>query len=325
MQLSCSVRLVYPFMKFASSNDARRALVPSTFWAAGTDSRVSLESAQLMLESGVEYTKDDNLGLKIGSSMRFGGGGTFDYVVRSAPDIVHAVAAASKYSRLLSDDFHVSFERFSGRALVKIEGVWSRSTADFAMGSLFSVHLGDLTAANLECWFPHAAPRELIDYERIFPGASFRFDAPFCGFSFAEEASTLPLPGSDPDVHQVLVARADRMLEEILAHKPVSASVERFASRELSTGGTSPDVVANALRMSPRTLSRRLAKEGTTFNALLDDVRKQRSLELLRDPKVPLTEVAFLLGFSHVESFYRAFKRWTGTTPLIHRNKLLSA
>jgi len=71
-------------------------------------------------------------------------------------------------------------------------------------------------------------------------------------------------------------------------------------------------------------LSRRLAKEGTTFNGLLDDVRKQRALELLREPKVPLTEVAFLLGFSHVESFYRAFKRWTGTTPLLHRNALLN-
>jgi len=204
-----------------------------------------------MLESGVEHTKDDHLGLKLGASMRFGGGGTFDYVVRSAPDVSHAIEVASKYSRLVSDDFQVTLEKWNSRALVKLEGVWPRSSADFAMASFYSIHLCDLAAHGLECLFPQSMPGSLIDYERAFPGAAFRFDAPFYGFSLPDEAASAPLPGSDPDVHQLVLARADRMLEEIAAHKPVSAAVERFAAREMQSGGTSPDVVARALRMSP--------------------------------------------------------------------------
>jgi AraC-like DNA-binding protein len=324
MDLSCSARLIHPFIRFAGANETRRELVPDGFWTAQADARVSLEMAQSMLDRGVEHTKDNQLGLKIGSSMRFGHGGTFDYIVRSAANIESAVSVASKYSRLLSDDFHLSFETWRSRGFVRLDGVWPRSSAEFAMGSLFSIHLSDL-APQLEAWFPHVAPTDTNVHEALFPGVPLRFGAPFYGFGFAEEFARFPLPGGDPDVHAVLVARADRMLEELTSQKTISAAVQRFVVRDLRDGGPTPESVARVLRMSARTLSRRLAGEGTTFNALVEQVRRERAIELLRDPKVSLTEVAFLLGFSHVESFYRAFKRWTGTTPLLHRHALLMA
>lgn len=324
MELSCSARLIHPFLRFVGANERRRELVPEGFWKAETDTRVSLEMAQAMLDRGVEHTKDDHLGLKIGSSMRFGHGGPFDYIVRSAANIEDAVAVASKYSRLLADDFHLTFETWRSRGFIRLSGVWPRSSAEFAMGSLFSVHLSDL-ASQLEAWFPEPPPRDTAVHEALFPGVALHFGAPFLGFGFAEKLARLPLPGSDPEVHALLLSRADRMLEEVMSQKTISLAVQRFVVRDLREGGPTPESVARALHMSPRTLSRRLACEGTTFNVLVEDVRKERAFELLRDPKIPLTEVAFLLGFSHVESFYRAFKRWTGTTPLLHRNALLTA
>jgi len=311
-------------MRFAGSNEQRRELVPDGFWAAQADTRVSLEMAQAMLDRGVEYTKDDRLGLKIGSSMRFGHGGTFDYIVRSAPNIESAVSVASKYSRLVSDDFHLSLENWRSRSIIRLDGLLPRASGEFAMASLFSIHLSDL-APQLEAWFPHSAPIDVSVHESLFAGVVLRFGAPFFGFGFAEEVARMPLPGGDPDVHAVLTARADRMLEELASQKTISAAVQRYIVRDLRDGGPAPEVVARALRMSARTLSRRLASEGTTFNAVVEQVRRERAIELLSDPKVSLTEVAFLLGFSHVESFYRAFKRWTGTTPLLHRNALLMA
>jgi len=63
----------------------------------------------------------------------------------------------------------------------------------------------------------------------------------------------------------------------------------------------------------------RLADEGTTFQKVLDDVRHELALELVRDARRPLGEVAFLLGFAELSPFLRAFKRWTGKTPAEYR------
>ena len=66
-------------------------------------------------------------------------------------------------------------------------------------------------------------------------------------------------------------------------------------------------------------MTRRLERERTTFQAELDAARRKLATDHLRDGRAPLTEIAFLSGFSHVESFHRAFKRWTGQTPLAYR------
>jgi len=73
--------------------------------------------------------------------------------------------------------------------------------------------------------------------------------------------------------------------------------------------------VAEQLRMSERTLQRRLAEQKLSFTDLLDDVRRESALEYLKARRVSVEEVAFLLGFATPSSFFRAFKRWTGTTP----------
>jgi AraC-like DNA-binding protein len=67
--------------------------------------------------------------------------------------------------------------------------------------------------------------------------------------------------------------------------------------------------------MSARTLQRRLAGEGLSFDGVLDELRRELALRHLADRRVAIAEVAYLLGFSEPSAFHRAFKRWTGTTP----------
>jgi AraC-like DNA-binding protein len=86
-------------------------------------------------------------------------------------------------------------------------------------------------------------------------------------------------------------------------------------ANRLGEGDATLAGVAKALKMSERSLQRRLADEGATFDALLDDVRRQLSLRYLADPAIAVSEVAYLLGYSEPSPFHRAFKRWTGTTP----------
>lgn len=79
--------------------------------------------------------------------------------------------------------------------------------------------------------------------------------------------------------------------------------------------------VAAALAMSPPTLRRRLEEDGTTFSALVDETRRDLAEQYLRNPKKAVDEVASLLGFGHVPTFHRAFRRWTGVTPSQHRKR----
>ena len=73
--------------------------------------------------------------------------------------------------------------------------------------------------------------------------------------------------------------------------------------------------IASEMRMSPRTLQRRLTTEGTTFARVYETVREELARAYVADAKMPLTEIAFLLGYAELSAFLRAFKRWTGKTP----------
>jgi AraC-like DNA-binding protein len=278
-----------------------------------------------MLDRGVERLGDERLGLKLGATMRFGSGGAFDYAVRSAPTVRESFDVAARYSTLLSDSFVVTFESHHRQALVRLDDTasWPRSAADFAMSAFYALHIQDpLRGAHVECWFPYAEPEDLAEYRFLFSGATLKFGAPFYGFAFDHTAADLAMPGSDPALHGILRARVDSLLSELRASRPLSASVRRLIADEIPSGTPSADTVARALHMSRRTMTRRLEQERTSFHDELDAVRRQRALELVGQGRVSLIEAAFLSGFSHVESFHRAFKRWTGHTPIAYRSAL---
>ena len=70
---------------------------------------------------------------------------------------------------------------------------------------------------------------------------------------------------------------------------------------------------------SPRTLQRRLAREGTSFQEVLDGFRRIMAADLLDHPNLAIKEIAFLLGYSDLSAFYRAFRRWHGQAPDAYR------
>ncbi|MFY0533849.1 helix-turn-helix transcriptional regulator [Nannocystis pusilla] len=81
------------------------------------------------------------------------------------------------------------------------------------------------------------------------------------------------------------------------------------------------EATAKALATSTRTLQRALQAEGTTFQALVDEVRRDLSLGYLREGQRTVSEIAFLLGFTEVATFTRAFRRWTGSAPSAWRQR----
>jgi AraC-like DNA-binding protein len=319
---SCSARMLQPFMRWATTRESHRDLVPSEFWRVPSEGRVSLDRVHDMLSNGVESIKDELLGLRLGQAMTLGAGGAFDYAVRSAATFGASLSTAAKYSRLIADPFRITFENFRASAVVRLdsESSWPRPAADFAMSAIHKLHVSEhVPGARLEAWFAYATPRHLPDYQRLFPGVSLRFGAPFFGFVFPKAFAEAPLPGSDPALHALLTNRVDAMMSELSASRTLSSVIRRLVEAELPSGNPSAERIARAVHMSRRTMARRLALEGTTFDTELDAVRRRIAMSAVAGSQVQLAEIAFLAGFSHVESFYRAFRRWTDMTPLAYR------
>jgi AraC-like DNA-binding protein len=324
MDESCSVRMVQPFMRFASNHEVVKELVVQALFSMDLDDRIPLREAHGALAVASERLRDDNLALKLGSSFAFGSGGTFDYVVRSAATVSDSLAVAARYSKLLASPFSVTLERWKRHSVIRFDDEipWARHVGDFGLAAWFRAHASDELpkASRPECWFPYAPPEDTSEYHRAFPGASLRFGAPFLGLVFDRDYENAPMPVSDPVLHALVCARADSLLATVNEQQAITLRVRRVIAHAIHQS-TEPTAlsVARILHMSRRTLSRRLDQEGTSFTDELDKTRRELGLSYVKESKLSLIEVAFQLGFAHVESFNRAFKRWTGTTPLAYR------
>jgi len=146
-------------------------------------------------------------------------------------------------------------------------------------------------------------------------GAPVRFAAPVSAIAIDPAELAAPLPPRDPALHEMLTRFAEERLARVAVRRELADEV-RLAVRRAFDGNRAPEVsaIARHLGMGQRTLGRRLQEQGTTYAALLDDVRRVTALELL-ERDVTTAEIAFFLGYSDSRAFLRAFRRWTGLTP----------
>ncbi|MEV5029996.1 AraC family transcriptional regulator ligand-binding domain-containing protein [Paenibacillus sp. LPE1-1-1.1] len=125
------------------------------------------------------------------------------------------------------------------------------------------------------------------------------------------------------ELQEILTPALDQWLDEHQRNHSITEMVKWIMKRSL-TGGR-PDIrsVAKELRMSARTLQRRLTDENTSFKNLLTQARHEQARAYLADPSLDIKEVAFLIGYEDQNSFYRAFRLWEGDTPTNWRNEYL--
>jgi AraC-like DNA-binding protein len=166
-------------------------------------------------------------------------------------------------------------------------------------------------AGDADLAFP--APRWFERFRDRFPGA-VRFDRPTNQLVFPAATLDVPLVLADPAALRLAREQCER---ELGALRTGDDFAGRVRGALVGAGGPFPTLeqVARTLHVSPRTLKRRLAERGTSFSELLDELRRDRALLLLRSSDVSLDAVAERLGYSDVANFTRAFRRWTGTTP----------
>ncbi|MCP5202168.1 MAG: AraC family transcriptional regulator ligand-binding domain-containing protein [Gammaproteobacteria bacterium] len=173
--------------------------------------------------------------------------------------------------------------------------------------------------------FPHAALADLADYRRVIP-ADFAFDGRRAAMVMPAAARALPNPGYDEVLWTTALRRCEAAAQEHAGTAIINQVVEALhESLEHPWSSRTPPTLADMathLHVSVSTLNRRLREASTSYQALVDDVRRQRARELLANPRQRVTDIAIELGFLDPSSFVRSFRRWYGATPGRYRREL---
>jgi AraC-like DNA-binding protein len=130
------------------------------------------------------------------------------------------------------------------------------------------------------------------------------------------------IPAADQRLCRTLKKYFEQISHDSAQEKGLVASVRKTVTELMSDGNPKLAQVAKKLAMGPRTLQRRLKEYEVDFKKLVEETRYRLAVSYLRDSRNTLMEIAFLLGYSEVSAFNRAFKRWTGSTPLDYRRML---
>jgi len=162
------------------------------------------------------------------------------------------------------------------------------------------------------------SPRKGSPYEQLF-GCPVRFGQIEDAIILSREAWDAPSVHACPDAFEAMRQMADLQLTALDVHR-LAAKVQ-LALRDLTEQNVAIDLaaVARRLNMSVRTVQRRLAAEGTSFQRVIDTHQAERAKRLLVESSLPIVRVADACGFVDRRSFYRAFQRWTGQTPAQYR------
>jgi len=319
-----SVRLVRPFLTVLQSYPGFPAEILDPLAAMDPDERIPVAALHALLEGGIAMTGDPDLGLRAALEIGQGDHGALEYAARSSATMGEAVEVIGRFMRLVNDALDFRLELSGDKAAIHLDSslVLPRAAADFQSGA-FQVTERRNRPADFhplyEVLFTHPQPERLELYERVFAPGVLRFSAPFNGFVFDRAYLQVPMPTADRKLHALMQRHAELLLAELPKAESVTEKVRALVAEQLSGGQPTVEHVAEALHLSPRTLGRKLEHEGTTFKELLDDLRRRMALRYVGGADLGLSEIAFVLGFSQTAAFHRAFKRWTGQTPLDYR------
>jgi AraC-like DNA-binding protein len=283
-----------------------------------------------LLEAGAELANDEHFGLHVGEHVKLGTYSVYGLVLLACRDLKQVFEQTMRYEALAHD---LGRSRLAlANAVAEYEWIShyphaSRHLADsvFAGIQTFGRWLAGAQLPPAAIAFTHAGSSDRSEYDRIF-GAAPRFNAPSNIARFDAGLLALPLPNADITLYPVLQQHAERLLGQRAAQPPaIVAAVRAAVMRKLAQDGVRLPAIAAELELSPRTLQRKLAEAGASFQQVLDDARYALARDYLGQPGLSLLDIAFLLGYQEQSAFTHAFKEWSGTNPGAWRERQAAA
>jgi len=283
--------------------------------------RIPLDQFKAVWDALEEDCLDPDLGLHAGETVSNFPGHIVFLLMLNAPTIKDAIEKFCGYFNLLADFVSPYFSTSKSVAAISIrfhqtEFTPTRNVHEGILAAYASV-LKRISENRVQfdgVYFVHSRPENISEHNRIFKAPLF-FDQADNKLVFKNTYLELPVLLSNEEILETLERVARKLQERLYVYGQWSEKVSRIIMNMMK--GEKPEIesIARMLAVSPRNLQNRLKKEGTTYQKLLDRVRKEQATYFLENENLPISEIGFLLGYSEQSVFSRAFKRWVGTTP----------
>ncbi|MDJ0879988.1 MAG: AraC family transcriptional regulator ligand-binding domain-containing protein [Halieaceae bacterium] len=291
------------------------------------DSFIPYRTYLALLDSAARHTGCPQFGLEMGRHLGAANLGVTGFVLSQGSTIAEAWHSFARFYHVHDTYGHVGFHVGAASATVTysipdhtLPG--ARQSIDVAVAITVNV-LRMMYGAAFEAellQLPYPEPEDLAPFESL-PVRSMRFGATPYSLVFGREIANSPIQQADPRLQSILSEYLDQ-LEASNRHR-YSRRVETMIREFLPTGQCTLENIARFLSLSTRTLQNRLSVEHTSFQLLLDKVRREQAEQQLLQGDMQLSAIAHMLGYSELSAFSRSFRRWYGCSPRAWRKEAL--
>jgi AraC-like DNA-binding protein len=290
--------------------------------------RLAVRDQIKFLNLVADTLEDDFLGFHLAQLRDLRQMGLLYYVLASSEILIDALQRGARYSSIVNEgispkctdggDVRISLH------YVGVSRHLDRHQIEFWMMAVVRMcrQLTGLRVLPSRVRFIHRRERPSAEFREFF-GENIEFGATVDEITYAQRVRDLPIVSADSYLNKLLT----RYCEEALSHLPsrrdsFRSSVENIIVPLLPHGKPRAGDVARRLGVSPRTFARRLSLEELTFSGLLESLRIDLAKRYMTEETMPISQLAWLLGYREVGAFSHAFKRWTGNTPRAARSHL---
>ena len=277
------------------------------------------------LHEKMEKSLGPGFSVRVGQQMKIEDYGVLGLSWRTCYKAGEIFERSERYFKLLSNTYVFKVEKHQGLSYVHLfregyrRGIELSNEATFAATVVVLSAITERKISPVSVSFKHDPPADLQSYFEAFQ-CLILFNQKDNFISYKTSDLELRTAKADASINQFLVERVEEETKgiEVSPNKIVS-DIEQLIMDALPGGIPSIDLVCEHIGMSTRTLTRRLAENGSTFRDLIKKTQERIAKDLLTNTPRNVGEIAFEIGFSDQSAFNRAFKRWTGKSPVEFR------
>ncbi len=284
--------------------------------------RISIATMQALMERARLLTREPGFGFYMGMESRATNYGFLGFAAMSAATVREAIELTIRFAPALTGAFNLRFEAEGSLASLALDMHVDFGSANdiflFAVVTTLwrigSTCAGTRLSGTTELSIPE--PPYYRRFARLLPDA--RFGQPATRIIFDASVLELPIVSADRSALRLASEQCQTALDSLPQAQGLAQHVRKLISRTDAVPA-SMAATAAALRVSSRTLKRKLAAEGVSFSQLVAEARQESALRLLKTSSLSVAAIAKRLGYSTAPNFIRAFRRWTGKTPVSYR------
>jgi AraC-like DNA-binding protein len=277
-------------------------------------------AADALLDAAAAQLGDMALGLNVARRLPIGALGMLDYALCTSASLRESMERVARFYGVVTQRVKLTLEVAPPLATLVFERrpdvTHSRHWVEFSFG-IFAERIRqtlgrDVTFA--EVALRHAAPPSQALHDEFF-GTRVTFSAPADRLSFASKLLDSPLVTAAASLAALLDQKLTELEPRMATPDALLTRVRHALVELLDQNETRIEMLAQRVHLTRRTLQRELQSRGTSHRQMLDHVRRERAQIFLAEGVLSITEVSERLGFSEPSAFFRAFRRWTGTSP----------